>query len=590
MKKIYIFLLFTVSFAGLYGQTFINRALNHYNDQATSLVRINNKSYFSSIVYTPYADTTMVTGIDANGQVLFRRSIIKNAYTGITKMIRTLDNQIALIGSANQCDFIDNSSKTFFMKINASFGFTLIDRSLQPDGNSDNFRDLVQYSDSSYFVITDSILFHFSKTGQQYTRRNTGLTGLASINVNSNGKLVLATNHPFSTNTVYVTDTSAVLISQQVLNGISDKTVLKNLSSLYTLNKTIQKRNASMQIMASSAMSQDSLLGNVITDFVLHNDTIYACGYNISGNPYTSFTLRMDSSLHIMGMNFNFTKGVRPEGIVHDTKTTLLLNSQSMPTATSLQGLPVSNGITGIYSMPDNGIYSFTKDVGVTRIWLDSGYIVPYVGWYPPSGPAYYQLTDRYYKVKVTVKNFGFSPVENLQINHFLNVNVGCSYHVFDTANFSNLHLNPGDTLVFDLGWKHSQALNTPSTGPVPSSAPINVCFHTSVPDHEHDTDRDNDGLCTSLMLPVTVGLKEKKAEAVYLNIYPNPANDLLNIHTDAFIETISISDITGRTIRNVAIGKTNQCEISLADLESGIYFISTYTDKGMAIRKVIKK
>ena len=70
------------------------------------------------------------------------------------------------------------------------------------------------------------------------------------------------------------------------------------------------------------------------------------------------------------------------------------------------------------------------------------------------------------------------------------------------------------------------------------------------------------------------------------LNIYPNPANDVLKIETEYEINEIAIYDIYGR--RQVAVTPSRQ--IDVADLTSGVYFIKINTEKGNIVKRFIKQ
>ena len=70
------------------------------------------------------------------------------------------------------------------------------------------------------------------------------------------------------------------------------------------------------------------------------------------------------------------------------------------------------------------------------------------------------------------------------------------------------------------------------------------------------------------------------------LNIYPNPANDVLKIETEYEINEIAIYDIYGR--RQVTVTPNRQ--IDVADLTSGVYFIKINTEKGNIVKRFIKQ
>lgn len=78
------------------------------------------------------------------------------------------------------------------------------------------------------------------------------------------------------------------------------------------------------------------------------------------------------------------------------------------------------------------------------------------------------------------------------------------------------------------------------------------------------------------------------------MNVYPNPANDLLNIQlnlSSATGGTITLTDIAGRSIQQVSINdnETNQnILLQTAQLSRGLYFVTLNTDKLNVTKKVI--
>ena len=76
-------------------------------------------------------------------------------------------------------------------------------------------------------------------------------------------------------------------------------------------------------------------------------------------------------------------------------------------------------------------------------------------------------------------------------------------------------------------------------------------------------------------------------------NIYPNPANDKLFIATEANVEEIAIYDIYGRLCcrdaSNASTSTIDTFNVSVQDLENGIYFINIKTDNGNIVKRFIK-
>jgi hypothetical protein len=81
------------------------------------------------------------------------------------------------------------------------------------------------------------------------------------------------------------------------------------------------------------------------------------------------------------------------------------------------------------------------------------------------------------------------------------------------------------------------------------------------------------------------VGLTELEN---YINLYPNPTNDLLNIEisNEVNVTSILIEDLNGKIIYSY----TNASgEINLSDLMNGIYIVRIHTDLGEYISRIIK-
>ena len=57
------------------------------------------------------------------------------------------------------------------------------------------------------------------------------------------------------------------------------------------------------------------------------------------------------------------------------------------------------------------------------------------------------------------------------------------------------------------------------------------------------------------------------------VSIYPNPANDLVNIHSDKTIENISLYSILGREVLSIK-PNANTTSLNVSQLKSGVYFI----------------
>lgn len=71
--------------------------------------------------------------------------------------------------------------------------------------------------------------------------------------------------------------------------------------------------------------------------------------------------------------------------------------------------------------------------------------------------------------------------------------------------------------------------------------------------------------------------------------VYPNPANDIVNIQSSSVINSITVYDVQGRKIQAAAVN-TQNTEVNISGLNSGIYFFSIETENGSSMKKVLKR
>ena len=73
------------------------------------------------------------------------------------------------------------------------------------------------------------------------------------------------------------------------------------------------------------------------------------------------------------------------------------------------------------------------------------------------------------------------------------------------------------------------------------------------------------------------------------IDLYPNPASDILFLKSKENIKYISISDITGKTIFYELLNSRNP-EIKVSNLQNGLYFINIKTNNSILTKKFIKR
>ena len=81
------------------------------------------------------------------------------------------------------------------------------------------------------------------------------------------------------------------------------------------------------------------------------------------------------------------------------------------------------------------------------------------------------------------------------------------------------------------------------------------------------------------------VGVEENVSSKI--SVYPNPANDEVFIKSDSPIEKVELYSLTGALLmqENNFSGK-----ISVSAFPQGVYLLKVYTDKGVAVSKIVKE
>lgn len=91
--------------------------------------------------------------------------------------------------------------------------------------------------------------------------------------------------------------------------------------------------------------------------------------------------------------------------------------------------------------------------------------------------------------------------------------------------------------------------------------------------------------------LSITSTLSNNDFLSSKLSVYPNPANNIVNISStiNATIGNVDMTDLNGRVIKSVKVNAT-EGQISVSDLAAGVYMMRITTDQGSAVKKVVKQ
>ncbi len=134
----------------------------------------------------------------------------------------------------------------------------------------------------------------------------------------------------------------------------------------------------------------------------------------------------------------------------------------------------------------------------------------------------------------------------------------------------------------------------TPTSGSLPPLASTDIDVMYDATDlgigtyNAFITFLSNDPVTPALAVPVELvvaGVGIEEGGKTNVMIYPNPAQDYILVQSDNTISSVQITDFSGKVLYN-----GNETKLDIRNLSSGIYFIRTFTDKGVSNMKFIKK
>jgi hypothetical protein len=100
----------------------------------------------------------------------------------------------------------------------------------------------------------------------------------------------------------------------------------------------------------------------------------------------------------------------------------------------------------------------------------------------------------------------------------------------------------------------------------------------------------NNSAVITQSVDACTV-INETKSNLSLIEIYPNPANELLNINLGS-LDTLTVKIQLVNSIGQIVLSRNaerNQIQLNLSQLENGIYFVKIYTNNESINHKLIK-
>jgi hypothetical protein len=85
-----------------------------------------------------------------------------------------------------------------------------------------------------------------------------------------------------------------------------------------------------------------------------------------------------------------------------------------------------------------------------------------------------------------------------------------------------------------------------------------------------------------------SVGLTSVENVGINVSVYPNPIRDILHIVSDLHINQIDIYDANGKMVQQITNPTTSS--FSTTEWSTGIYLLKIHTDKGITVKKIVKR
>jgi hypothetical protein len=84
-------------------------------------------------------------------------------------------------------------------------------------------------------------------------------------------------------------------------------------------------------------------------------------------------------------------------------------------------------------------------------------------------------------------------------------------------------------------------------------------------------------------------GLDEESINSS-VNIYPNPAEDKLNVEWDENVDIIEVTDSRGRVLNRFYVDTMKELQVNLSQYSNGVYFIHVSSDQGRSVHSIVKE
>lgn len=200
----------------------------------------------------------------------------------------------------------------------------------------------------------------------------------------------------------------------------------------------------------------------------------------------------------------------------------------------------------------------------------------------------------------VRFQNTGTAPAANIYILDTLDANLDVSsFRVHTASHPMDLYINGNDRVKFSF----PDIWLADSTSNEPESHGFVIFSIDQLPDLANGTEIENtahiyfdynEPVVTNTVLntiDLTLSIEEDgKLVPLNISIYPNPANDFVNITLDRQLDnaTISLLDIAGRVVATQAVNGATTMQLQTGQLSQGVYILTLDANDSEVVRRKI--
>lgn len=558
MRTFFLLILLLILSLGLSSQNAFNKAYQDINEVANPFVfEVNNCAYFTTTLRNAdHVGETYLYKHNQNGVLHYRKFMNFVPSHGY----KTLDNKLLFISKNPMCDVQGPLQINYINKRDTAGNSIFL--TTYTVSAYDNYIASFQYTDSSYFSFTDSVLFKNSKIGAFVSKTNLNLKNISSALLLQNNTILLSAKQSSITSLVVISPSGATLTSKPFPVLLKKLCFYggQNIAGLGSDGK-IYKISQNLDLINNS----NFVTGNTVTDFLCRNDTLYSI--LTSTNILASYAVT-DTLFNTISLTSTTTQSITQNAICLNASKTVILSNSRCTSSFSWPGDHYFTSLSQINKLSSN---NFTKDIALVSITADTIYAI-----YSPS----YRHT--YLKAKVKIKNTGATTINKFKLNSYMYPRVDCGAYYYHEQ-FNQLSVLPGDSAIVTTGFIENRTSTIAVPGPT-----VQYCLYTTLPNGETDATFADNTLCKTFTVSTDVSLRELNNTENKLSLFPNPFNNYINIESEFEIKNIEIFNSIGELLFNEEINK-NKLSLNKLTLP-GLYFINIETEKGIQIKKVVKQ